>query len=165
MSFEKLNELIYRPLVETDHHGPQDHAGLERAIGRRIPTEFAEFLERFPDTGIFEVEGVVFIASADRLSGLHDGRFAVETLYAACSDKRYDLLTIRQEGVGFDSTPDYCLRIGEDSFGNVFCLDLREEAFGKIYFWDHEHASNESGLHLVAQDFAAFVDHLEVDLR
>jgi hypothetical protein len=57
-------------------------------VGRRVPNEFAEFLKRYPDTGIFEVEGVVFIASADRLSGQHDGRYAVETLYAACSDKR-----------------------------------------------------------------------------
>lgn len=79
MSFEKLDQLIYRPLVEADHHEPQVRAEIERAIGHRIPTEFAEFLDRYPDSGIFEVEGVVFIASADRLSGQHDGRYAVET--------------------------------------------------------------------------------------
>jgi hypothetical protein len=162
MPFEKLDELIYRPLAETDHHGPAALAGLKQVTRHRIPNEYAEFLTRYPDTGIFEAEGVVFIASDDRLSGRHDGRYAVETLYAACSDKRYDLLAIRQESLGFDSIPDDCLRIGGDSFGNAFCLDLREEAFGKVFFWDHEHASTESGLHIVAPDFAWFVNRLEL---
>jgi len=160
--FENLDKLVYRPLVETDRHEPATLAGLSQVAGYRIPAEFVEFLSRYPDTGIFEVEGVVFIASSDRLSGNHDGRYAVETLYAACSDKRYDLLSIRQEGAGLDLIPNYCLRVGEDSFGNAFCLDLREESFGKVYFWDHEHAPDESGLHLVAPSFASFVDRLEV---
>lgn len=162
MLFEKLDKLIYRPLVETDHHEQTALAKVEQVLGYRVPVEFAEFLKRYPDTGIFEVEGVVFIASSDRLSGHHDGRYAVEMLYAACSDSRYDLLSIRQSGLGFDLIPACYLRIGEDSFGNAFCLDLREESFGKVYFWDHEHAADKSGLHLVAADFASFVDRLEV---
>ncbi|WP_457325296.1 SMI1/KNR4 family protein [Roseateles sp. P5_E11] len=160
--FENLDKLIYRPLVETDRHEFAALAGLSQVVGYPVPGEFVEFLKRYPDTGIFEVDGVVYIASPDRLSGHHDGRYAVDTLYAACSDKRYDLLSIRQEGAGFDLIPNYCLRIGEDSFGNAFCIDLREEPFGKVYFWDHEHAAGESGLHLVASSFASFVEHLEV---
>ena len=165
MSYQKLQEFIYRPLVEGDRHQATTLSALEKAIGRPVPVDFAEFLSQFPDTGIFEVEGVVFIASEDRLSGRHDGRFAIETLFAACSDERYDLLTIRRKDALNDSTRTEFLRIGDDSFGNAFLLDLRDEGFGKVYFWDHEAASSESTLHLVAPDFSEFVDRLQVDAR
>ncbi len=149
MRYEKLEEFMYQPLVEGDHHDPVPLSHLHAAIGCRVPPDFAEFLERYPDTGNFEVEGVVFVASDDKLSGRHDGRFAVETLFAACTDQRYDLLNLWRQDKADGFAPIGCMRIGDDSFGKAFFLDLRDKSFGKIYFWDHEHAKDESGLHLV----------------
>ena len=160
--FDNLSKLLYQPLVETDRHNPENLAELSKLINYSIPGDYVEFLRRYPDTGIFEIDGVVFIASSDRLPGNHDGRYAVDTLYAACSDKRYDLFSIRREDAGLDLIPNYCLRVGEDSFGNAFVLDLRADYFGQVYFWDHEHAPEASGLHLVAPSFTSFIDLLEV---
>jgi hypothetical protein len=164
MTFDNLETLAYRSLIVSDRHEPISLRELERAIGYSMPSDFVEFLNKYPNTGIFEAEGVVFIASDDRLSGNHDGRYAIDMLYAACSKKSCDLLALRQKNAGYDPIPADYLRIGEDSFGNVFCLSLLEATFGKVYFWDHEHPGDETGFHFVAPDFATFVDSLEIVL-
>lgn len=52
---------------------------------------------------------------------------------------------------------------GDDSFCRGYCLNLRKETFGKVYFRAHAHDADETGLHLVADDFVAFVEVLNID--
>ncbi|WP_420998319.1 SMI1/KNR4 family protein [Cupriavidus sp. 30B13] len=162
--FEKLRDLAYRPYASADQHDPAVFAGLSAVVGYPVPQEYMDFLREFPDTGVFAVEGDVIIHSKEKLSGKHDGIYAIDMLFAASMDKRYDLMEIASRPVYDGDTPRYVLQIGQDLGGNAFCLDLRPETFGKVYFWDHEHSARETGLHLVADDFFSFLNGLQVEI-
>lgn len=163
ISFENLHSLAYRPYMDTDSHDPVVFAALPKVAGYPIPQDYLAFLHEFPNTGIFAAEGNVSVVGKEKLSGRHDGSYSIDMLYAACTDKRYDLIEITSRPVYDGDTPRYVLQIGDNVGGNVFCLDLRPESFGKVYFWDHEHSEGETGLHLVADDFTSFVNGLRVD--
>lgn len=160
---QKLAALMYQPYIATDRHDPAVFANLSQVAGYPIPQAYMDFLHEFPNTGVFAVEGDACILGKEKLSGRHDGVYAIDMLFAACTNKRYDLIKIAGRPVYDGDTPRYVLHIGQDLGGNVFCLDLRPESFGKVYFWDHEHSSHETGLHLVADDFESFVNGLRVD--
>lgn len=162
--FSKLHELAYRPYIATDSHKPAAFADLSAVAGYTIPQVYMDFLREFPNTGVFAVEGDVFIQGKEKLSGRHNGCYAIDMLYAACSDKQYDLVTITGRPVYDGDTPKYAMLIGQDLGGNAFCLDLRPDTFGKVYFWDHDSSNSEKqGLYLLADDFASFVSCLQVD--
>lgn len=156
--FENLHVVAYRPYVATDHHDPAVFVSLATVNGYPLPQEYMDFLSEFPDTGMFDAEGGVVVEGKERLSGNHNGWYSIAMLYAACSDKRYDLGAIASRPVYDGDVPRYVLLVGDDVLGNMFCLDLRPETFGRVYFWDHAHSADETGLHLVADDFVSFVD-------
>jgi hypothetical protein len=160
---QKLATLLYQPYIATDRHDPAVFANLSKVAGYPIPQEYMDFLREFPNTGMFEVEGNVVVKGVERLSGNHDGWYAISMLFAGCTDKRYDLIEIAGRPAYDGDTPRHVLLIGDNEFGNTFCLDLRPESFGKVYYWDHEHGADETGLHLVAEDFVSFVNGLQVD--
>ena len=160
---EKLHDLTYRPYVATDSHDPAVFANLSTVAGYPIPQEYMDFLREFPNTGVFAVEGDVFIQGKEKLSGRHNGCYAIDMLFAACTDKQYDLIEITGRPDYDGDTPRYALQIGQDLGGNAFCLDLRPDSFGKVYFWDHERSADETGLYLVAHDFVSFVNGLQID--
>ena len=162
--FEKLHELSYLSFIPYDNHEPWLFASLSSVAGYPIPQEYMDFLHEFPNTGVFAVEGDVSIMGKEKLSAKHDGFYAIDMLFAACSDRRYDLIEIASRPAYDGDTPRYVLRIGQDLGGNAFCLDLRPETFGSVYFWDHEHGADESGLHLLANDFVSFVHGLRMDV-
>jgi len=161
--FDNLHALAYRPYVATDHHDSAALANLEKVAGYPIPQAYMDFLREFPDTGMFDADSGVVVEGKERLSGNHNGWYSIAMLYAACSDKRYDLIEIAGRPVYDGDTPRYVLLIGDDLFGNTFCLDLRPQTFGRVHFWDHEHSADETGLHLVADDFVSFVNGLKID--
>lgn len=160
---QKLAALMYQPYIATDRHASAVFASLSQVAGYPIPQQYMDFLHEFPNTGMFDAEGGVVVEGKERLSGKHDGWYSIAMLYAGCTDKRYDLIKFAGRPVYDGDTPRYVLLIGGDLFGNTFCLDLRPESFGKVYFWDHEHNADETGLHLVADDFESFVNGLQID--
>lgn len=163
--FSKLHDLAYLPYVATDSHNPAALANLSTVAGYPIPQAYMDFLREFPDTGMFDAEGGVIVEGKERLSGNHNGWHSIAMLYAACSDKRYDLIEIASRPAYDGDAPRYVLLIGDDVFGNAFCLDLRPDTFGKVYFWDHDNSNNEKqGLYLVADDFVSFVNGLQIDV-
>jgi hypothetical protein len=161
--FENLRTLQYHPFVETDSFDASAFAELAQVAGYPIPEDYLSFLKEFPNTGMFNIEGTVGIYGLEKLPGNHDGGYALDMLYAGCSDKRYDLIEVAKNANHEEGTPSHDLPVGDNSFGNVFCLDLRPETFGKVYFWDHEHGPDVSGLYLVAHDFVSFVNGLQAD--
>lgn len=161
-SFKHLQSLMYRPYVVSDNHDPVILVDLSTVVGYPVPEEYVEFLREFPNTGVFAVEGDVFIQGKEKLSGRHNGCYAIDMLYGACSDKQYDLIEIASRPDYDGDTPRYVLQIGQDLGGNAFCLDLRPDAFGRVYFWDHEHNADETGLYLVANDFVSFLSGLQI---
>lgn len=58
--------------------------------GHPIPREYMDFLREFPNTGMFDV----LVEGSEKLSGNHEGWYAISMLFAACTDKRYDLVEI-----------------------------------------------------------------------
>jgi hypothetical protein len=160
--FDRLQESQYMPFVESDKFGASEFAGLHELVGQPIPSDYADFLAARPSSGMFELEDTVYIHSKDRLSGRHDGNYAVSMLYAACSDKRYDL---REVWLKTDRRefPPYFIQFGDNLFGNLFVVDLRPDTFGQVLFWDHEHEPGETGLHFVALNVRDFIDRLQCD--
>lgn len=162
--FEKLRELGYQPFVSDDKYDSRALLNLSTVVGYSIPNIYLDFLDEFPNTGVFDAEGGVIVEGIERLSGNHDGWYSIAMLFAGCTDKRYDLIEIASRPVYDGDAPRCLLLIGDDLFGNAYCLDLRPESFGKVYFWDHEHVREETGLYLVAHDFESFVKQLQVDI-
>lgn len=159
---DSLQRLRYCPYIRSDN--PSNYFdNLDAALNSRVPQDYLDFLREFPWTGVFEIDGNVFVASDDKLSGRHDGHYSIDMLFAACSDKRYDLVEIAKRPVYDGDVPPYILLIGENVGGNAFGLDLRAEGFGQIYYWDHAHETDDDGLHLVAKDFSSFISSLRVE--
>jgi hypothetical protein len=162
--FENLRALQYQPFVKTDNFDATAFIELTQIVGYPIPEDYLCFLREFPNSGMFMIEdGDAVIYGIEKLSGNHNGGYAVGMLYARCSNESYDLLAYARRPEYDGDVPRYALLIGDDAFGNAFCLDLRPDTFGKVYFWDHEHSADETGLHLVAHDFVSFVNGLRVD--
>lgn len=89
-----------------------------------------------------------------------DGSEYLEVLYGYSSDKRHDLLGVRDQFSG-DQLPLHLLAIGQVTGANLVCLDLRATTLGRIYLWGHEHLDDDrAGLYLVTESFTKFVDSL-----
>ena len=151
-SYSKLKSLKYRPFSNmvaigcVREHSPWSHLPL--------PLDYIEFLEAYPNTGIFDEE--VACKGIESSECAPDGIYPITMLFATCDKESYDLIGLNN----MDSDlPAYLLLIGDDVGGNYFCMDLREKEIGNIYFLDHE-IPMESGLVLLASSFSDFVDRL-----
>jgi hypothetical protein len=152
--FERLEALRYRRIVKADRHDPAQFDLLAEATGHPVPADYLEFLRRFPDSGRFEIEGGVHLATAE------GRRVGVAILYAGSSIDDCDLFELRQEQQDEDGAflPLRWLPIGEDGDGDLFGLDLAAEGAGGV--WHAGDAQGEAGLVLVAHSFAAFIGAL-----
>jgi len=63
---EKLDELMYRSYIATDHHDPKVFENLSKVAGYPIPQEYTDFLREFPNTGMFDAEGGVVVEPRNR---------------------------------------------------------------------------------------------------
>jgi hypothetical protein len=156
--FEKLEALRLRRIVKADRHDPAQFELLAELTGFPVPSDYAAFLRRHPDSGRFEARGGVRVRPTAALPA-RDGPLEVSLLYAGCSIDDCDLFEIRheQQRDAGDFVPLDFLPIGEDSRGNAFCLALDSEQAGRVFFIDQDDPTPV----LVADSFTAFVDALE----
>jgi SMI1/KNR4 family protein SUKH-1 len=149
---DKLQELKYVQFVETDRYDSKQSANFADDLGHPVPDDYLEFLTSYPGTGCFDVSVVGY--GLEHAPCASEGWYPLTLFYAACSDKRYDLLNFRQNHL--DDFPPHLLVIGDDVGGNFFCLDLRKETLGRVYFRFHDEEI-ENGLYLLADSFTAFI--------
>ncbi|WP_158253747.1 SMI1/KNR4 family protein [Chromobacterium alticapitis] len=153
-----LTALGYRPLKGALDK-PLNCIELDDQIKSALPDDYCAFLSAFPETGVFDKQ-IVFSA-LEKSPWAADGKEVLEVLYASCSDKNNDLLTLRTQYA--EQLPAHFFVIGQVTGANLVCIDLRNESRGKVYVWDHEHIDDaHGGLYWVANDFSAFVDLLHV---
>jgi hypothetical protein len=154
--FSKFKECGYAKFVENDAHNSDDIAHIKASLGQPIPTEYVQFLNNFPDTGIFEQQVECLGLSAAPCAP--DRIYPITLLYAACSDKRYDILQVRANQY---EIPLSYLLFGEDAGGNLFFISLDEKSFGKVYFLYAEE-SIDLGSYLLADNFSSFIRSLRL---
>jgi hypothetical protein len=151
-----LNSLGYHPLKSLDSAGGDDR-DLVKALGLRLPDDYATFLRAFPSTGVFDSE-IVFRGEAVS-PWASNGQEILSVLFASSQIATSDLLHVRKTYL--DQLPSHLLVIGKVEGSNPVCLDTSAEGFGQIFVWDHECDSDYvSGLYRVCKGFDTFVSLL-----
>lgn len=146
-AIENLKALQYHPYQSIEGHLADPSAQLGATMARAVPGDYLSFLREFPSTGMFDIDGTVGI-----------GAFALDMLFASCTDKRYDLVEIASRPLYDGDMPRDFLLIGDNNFGNAFGLDLRAGTLGQVFYWDHD----DGALHLVAPNFSEFLANLRI---
>jgi len=123
-----------------------------------VPSDYLEYLEKYPYTVVFEKE-VKFkakIASPWSSAGIE----ALEVLYGFSRDKNNNLFTlIENEEKGL---PHSMLPIGQATGANYICMSLRDYDYGCVYILDHERFDEANGLFLIETSFEKFLELLRI---
>lgn len=155
---EYLRTLGYRPLKRGDSDAGSKFTESLEHEGRRLPEDYKKFLREFPLTGVFDDQ--IGFNGSEKSPWASNGVEVLECLYAQCSDKRNDLVAVRDQLS--NELPTNMLAIGQVTGANFVCICLDQAAFGTIYVWDHEHMNDvRKGIYMIAPSFSKFVELLK----
>lgn len=156
---EKMTELGYHRLSDSDVASYDVGGVLCDLVGTSLPTEYLEFLREYPVTGAFGV--CVDCLGITPSAVAPDSFYDVGTLFGYCSIESQNVVELRRNPMGaWDFGPEF-LAIGGNPFGNVFCLKLAGNDIGAVYYWEHDHGEGEECMFMVAPNFANFIERLQ----
>lgn len=154
----KLAELGYEPFMDEPKNSEETVAADLKRVGVDVPSDYAAFLEAFPETGSFNRQigfrGLQPTPWADR-----SGADRLEILYGHCWDASFDIVGIRDD-YRDQVKPPYLI-IGRMPGGSQVVMSCAGENRGRIYGWDYEQSPRLGrGLYLAFDDFSSFIHGL-----
>ena len=154
-----METLGYEPLVPEDR--VRDVAGaLGGILDGAVFSDYLDFLREFPRTGTFDADVQYFCRKTDG----DDRAYSISFIFASCSIKTEDLLSLRKKPFETWKFDCNCMAIGSDIFGNYFFMGIDGAAAGKIYYWNHEIPQSDTtlgNLVLLSSSFHDFILGLE----
>lgn len=129
-------------------------SGLERLIGRTLPSDYRHFLA--------EVNGGR--PSPCDFEGPNGDGSLVNWFFTLNQEKPLDFIP-NVITVLNDRIPPGLLPIADDPFGNIVLLDVGAKSVGSIYFWEHENENFDGdawwdNISYIAPSFTDFVNGL-----
>lgn len=130
---------------------------LESLLGTALPDAYKEFLRRTGGACVSPVE-------LDFFAG--DIVTCADTFYGDDPEGHDDLLEMRETYKGH--IPPELLPVAGDGMGGQICLGISGDGFGQVFFWDDKDEPDDGAhswdnIYLVAEDFATFIEHLEIE--
>ena len=152
----KLLSLGYHPIHEIQMASTGFVQGLQSLIGTQLPSEYLDFLLRFPVSG--GCSGFVLVHGAATSDFSEDGMYGWDILYAFDAHRRSTLHDIHAEDS--DKWPGY-LAIGRDLLSNRFFMNIADR-FGEI-FWSEGVRDLHTDFYRIAESFEQFVERTQFD--
>lgn len=131
--------------------GPDEIQGLEQALGRPLPAEYAEFL-LLQNGGRPDPSRLVLARHPARAC-------EVESFYGLGGDHLWQSLWWGLEAHR-ETMPDGFLPIAYTDEGHEICLVMRDESFGSVVLWDSNWDCGKEywdNIYLVADSFVDFL--------
>lgn len=128
-----MEGLGYEHYLEDERRDPSpaDLRDLERVLGARLPTDYAEFIRAY---GFSMFGGVATVLL--RADDCPWGREVTVDGFFGFGDATTSLVEMLATYAG--RMPSNLLPIGDSPGGNIYCLSVRGDDVGSVYCWDHE---------------------------
>jgi hypothetical protein len=154
----RLSEFEYGPLHDEACPSALDWPRLLTLGAYRLPDDYRQFLEAFPQTGFFDKE--VILKTTEATPWSDDGFERLELLYGWCSIPSQELAAVRESYI--TELPSRYLVIGEVAGSKHLCIDLSGHAGSTILLWDpSSRFDGTMDLYAAAPSFTAMIAALQ----